>query len=66
MKSLPQINARYWASLIMTRILGTMAGDCMAFEAGLMPPGAAVVYAVTLAGMLYFGRGGRWLMPVYH
>ena len=66
MKSLPQINARYWASLIMARILGTLAGDCMAFGTALMPPGAAVVYAVAVAGMLYIGRGGRWLMPVYH
>jgi uncharacterized membrane-anchored protein len=59
-----RVNPVYWVTMALAGILGTVAGDSMAFSTGIMPPGAAIVYGLALAAAFYWGRGGKLIQPV--
>lgn len=62
----PASNATYWASMVVTSVLGTLTGDYLADDLGLGLFGSVLATA-PLAGLaaLSFGRPGRLLKPHY-
>jgi uncharacterized membrane-anchored protein len=55
-KGLPQVDARYWAQMLIAGTIGTALGDVSSYMSGLGPTGATLALSATVA-VLIAGRG---------
>ncbi|HEY4079709.1 MAG TPA: hypothetical protein VGM81_03360 [Burkholderiaceae bacterium] len=61
-----RVDTPYWVCMMLAGVLGTLAGDWLAEDIGLKTLGATAVYGLFVAAMLYTGRGGRMVQPIFY
>jgi uncharacterized membrane-anchored protein len=61
-----KVTPAYWVCMALVGVLGTIGGDFVSFGLRLMPAGAALVCGFVVGIMLYWGRNGRFIQPVYY
>ena len=61
-----RVDTTYWVCMMLAGVLGTLAGDWLAEDIGLMTLGATVVYGALIAIMFFAGRGGRLVQPLFY
>jgi uncharacterized membrane-anchored protein len=60
------VTSAYWVCMVLAGILGTNGGDFASFGLRLMPLGAALACGCIVAALLYWGRKGRVVHPIYY
>jgi uncharacterized membrane-anchored protein len=61
-----RVSPLYWLCMTLAGALGTIGGDFVSFSLGLMPVGTAITVGALAASLLYNGRFGLWLHPIYY